>query len=241
MRIAVISDIHGNRIAFDAVVADLREISPDLIFHGGDLADGGSSPAEIVDRVRDLGWPGVVGNGDQMLTSPETLEEFARSQPAALQPLFTMVREIAAATRAALSEERLAWLRELPRSRIHERMALVHASPASPWRSPTLEATDAELDSTYAPLGQPVVVYGHIHRPFIRRVSGMIVANTGSVSLSHDGDRRAAYLVLDDWEPRIRRVEYDVEQEIKDLTRSGVPHSEWIGRMLETGRFVMPG
>ena len=62
MRIAIVSDIHGNRTAFEAVLADLRQTSPDLILHGGDLADSGSSPAEIVDRVRDLGWQGGVGN-----------------------------------------------------------------------------------------------------------------------------------------------------------------------------------
>ena len=56
MRIAIVSDIHGNQTAFEAVLADLRQTSPDLILHGGDLADGGASPAEIVDRIRDLGW-----------------------------------------------------------------------------------------------------------------------------------------------------------------------------------------
>ena len=78
MRIAIVSDIHGNLTAFEAVLADLRETFPDLVFSGGDLADGGSSPVEIVDRVRDLGWPGVLGNTDEMLFAPESLEEFAR-------------------------------------------------------------------------------------------------------------------------------------------------------------------
>ena len=54
MRIAIVSDIHGNRTAFEAVLADLRQTSPDLILHGGDLADGGASPAEIVDQIREL-------------------------------------------------------------------------------------------------------------------------------------------------------------------------------------------
>jgi len=80
MRIAVVSDIHGNLTAFEAVLADLRETSPDLILHGGDLADAGSSPVEIVDRIRDLGWPGVVGNTDEMLVSPQTLEDLAAAQ-----------------------------------------------------------------------------------------------------------------------------------------------------------------
>lgn len=70
MRIAIVSDIHGNRTALEAVLADLRQTSPDLILHGGDLADSGSSPVEIVDRVRDLGWQGVIGNTDEMLFAP---------------------------------------------------------------------------------------------------------------------------------------------------------------------------
>ncbi len=78
MRIAIVSDIHGNRTAFDAVLKDLRETAPDLILHGGDLADMGASPAEIVDRIRDLGWNGVLGNTDEMHARPESLEEFAK-------------------------------------------------------------------------------------------------------------------------------------------------------------------
>ena len=62
MRIAIVSDIHGNRTAFEAVLSDPRQTAPDLILHGGDLADAGASPVEIVDRIRDLGWQGVVGN-----------------------------------------------------------------------------------------------------------------------------------------------------------------------------------
>src|SRR5580700_1932277 len=109
MRIAVVSDIHGNRTAFKAVLDDLRRTAPDLIFHGGDLADGGSSPVEIVDRIRELGWPGIVGNTDEMLFAPESLEAFANDAP-----VFKLVRENAAATREALGAERIAWLRDLP-------------------------------------------------------------------------------------------------------------------------------
>src|SRR5437879_4355148 len=153
MRIASVSDIHGNRTAFEAVLADLRETSPDLILHGGDLADAGASPVEIVDRIRDLGWPGVVGNTDEMLSVPETFEEFASQSPK-LKALWIAIREMAAVTREALGEERLAWLRGLPRLQIRAPMALVHASPESPWRAPALEASDAELESIYSPLGQ---------------------------------------------------------------------------------------
>jgi len=106
MRIAIVSDIHGNRTAFEAVLADLRQTSPDLILHGGDLADFGTSPADIVDRIRDLGWRGVVGNTDEILSRPESLRDFAKESPQ-LEALFAALEEMAAATREALGKERL--------------------------------------------------------------------------------------------------------------------------------------
>jgi putative phosphoesterase len=239
MRIAIVSDIHGNRTALEAVLADLRQTAPDLIFHGGDLAHGGASPAEIVDQVRDLGWQGVVGNTDEMLYRPEALWEFAKQSPK-LQPLFAAIGEMADATVAALGEERIEWLRGLPPVQIHGSMALVHASPGDPWRSPGPEASDAEMERVYGPLGVPVAVYGHIHRSFIRSVSGMTVVNTGSVSLSYDGDGRAAYLLLDEFQPSIRRVEYDVDREIRAMHDCRLPHAGWVANMLESAGPQMP-
>jgi putative phosphoesterase len=239
MRIAIVSDIHGNLTAFEAVLADLRETSPDLIFHGGDLPHGGSSPSEVVDSIRDLGWPGVLGNTDEMLFKRESLKEFASHSPN-LQPMWAVIEEMAEATCQTLGEERLAWLSHLPLTQIHPPIALVHASPESTWRGPAHTASAAELESTYGPLGQPIAVYGHIHHSFIRKCSVITVANTGSVSLSYDGDRRAAYLLLDDCNPTIRRVEYDVEKEIKALSTCGLPHSDWIAKMLESAGPQMP-
>ena len=239
MRIAIVSDVHGNRTAFEAVLADLQQTSPDLIFHGGDLADAGASPVEIVDHIRDLGWQGVVGNTDEMLFAPESLTKFAKQSPK-LQPMFAVIEEMAAATRERLGEERLAWLRALPRIQTHGPMALVHASPDTPWRAPGPEASDADLESVYRPLGQPIAVYGHTHRSHIRSVSGMIVANSGSVSLSYDGDRRASYLLIDDSKPSIRRVEYDVHKEVRTLASSALPHADWIAKILATAHPQMP-
>ena len=116
MRIAIVSNIHGNQTPFEAVLAHQRGLSPDLIFHGGDLVASGASPVEIVDQVRDLGWPGVVGNTDEMLFRPESLREFIRQSPQ-LGSLSAAIEEMAVVTREALGEERLAWLRGLPRNR----------------------------------------------------------------------------------------------------------------------------
>jgi predicted phosphodiesterase len=116
----------------------------------------------------------------------------------------------------------------------------VHASPGSLWRAPAAEASDAELESIYGSLGEPVAVYAHIHRSFVRSLPGLTVTNTGSVSLSYDGDRRAAYLLLDESKPVIRRVEYDVDAELKMLSDCDLPHATWITKTLASGRFQMP-
>jgi len=130
MRTAILSDIHGNLTAFEAVVADLRETSPDLILHGGDLADGGASSAVIVDRIRDLGWAGVVGNTDEMLFRAESLTEFASQSPH-LHSLWTVIAEMAAATREELGEDRLAWLPSLPPVQTRNSFALVPSTGIS--------------------------------------------------------------------------------------------------------------
>jgi predicted phosphodiesterase len=243
MRIAILSDIHGNRTAFDAVLADLRRAAPDIVYHGGDLADNGSSPGEIIDQIRDLGWKGVLGNTDEVHTRPESLEEFA-SRSSAPSSLWGAVHEMASFTGRMLGGERIAWLGTLPRVLVEAEIAIVHASPESPWRSPTADAPEEELLETYAPLDRPIVVYGHIHRSFIRQLSrpagSLVVINSGSVSLSYDGDPRAAYVLIDGTRPIIQRVEYDVGKEIKALNESGIPHADWIARSLCSGSPQLP-
>jgi diadenosine tetraphosphatase ApaH/serine/threonine PP2A family protein phosphatase len=68
----------------------------------------------------------------------------------------------------------------------------------------------------------------------------LVVANSGSVSLSYDGDRRAAYLLLDDGQPSIRRVDYDIDEEIKALRKSGLPHADWVASTLRSAYPQMP-
>jgi predicted phosphodiesterase len=191
MKVAIVSDIHGNRHAFQAVLADLRQVAPDLVLHGGDLASGGAHPADIIDQVRSLGWPGVRGNTDEMLWAPERLAEFAAAQPK-VAALLARVQETIPPTLASIGEERLRWLEGLPSLCSEPGFSLVHASPDDLWRAPMPDASDEELRSTYASLHAPIVVYGHIHRPYLRRLQGMTVANTGSVSQSYDGDTRAS-------------------------------------------------
>ena len=100
---------------------------------------------------------------------------------------------------------------------------------------------DWELDDAFGGLGKPVVVYGHIHRPFVRETEGgRRVINCGSVGLPYDGDTRASYLLLDGDAATIRRVEYDVERELRALEGCGLPHVGWTARMLRTAAAQMP-
>ena len=244
MRIAIVSDIHGNYTAFEAVLADLRAAVPDLVLHGGDLADSGSSPVHIVDRIRELGWRGVCGNTDEMLTRPAGLERFA-AQSKAPPALWGLIRAIAAATRDALGEERLAWLGALGDGiNVGDdgNAILLHGSARSCWYAPSIEASEEDLLAAFD-MGKEIVIYGHTHVPGVRRLGvtcpGLVI-NSGSVGLPCDGDRRASYLLLDNGVPAIRRVAYDLDRELQLLAACGLPGAAWTARTLKAGAATMP-
>jgi putative phosphoesterase len=211
MRIAIVSDVHGNLIALEAVLEDLERQRPDLVVHGGDLAFNGPRPAESVERIRQLGWPGVRGNMDEAL-------ETHRGR----HPSIDWARE-------QLGEERNRWLQELALEWRHDdEVALVHAVPGDLWKAVGREADDAELRAVYGPLGARLAVYGHIHRPYVRELGDLTVANTGSVGLPFDGDPRASYLLVSDGRPEVRRVAYDVERAVRDVEASGHPDASTV-------------
>jgi putative phosphoesterase len=240
MRIAIVSDIHGNLTALEAVVADIQSKAADLVLHGGDLALMGAEPAAVIDRVRELGWPGVVGNTDEALWCPGQQQRLGESAPQ-LRPLLSLIfQEYVPATVAMLGSERVAWLRELPTEYRLDGLALVHASPGNLWRAPTPNASDEELSETYGSLDAATAVYGHLHRPYTRTVDQLTVANSGSVGMPWDGDPRAAYLLLENGHARLVRVEYDVEREAALLLRSGYPDAPRLAEMRRRGVFIKP-
>jgi putative phosphoesterase len=240
MRIAILADIHGNPTALDAVLADLRQQTPDVIYHGGDLAFGGCNPAEVVDRIVQEGWKGVLGNTDEMLWDTSARAALEASAPK-LKSLFKVLFDLSGpATRQMIGPSRLEWLRALPTELRHENLAVVHAGPGNLWRAPMETADDPELKNTYTQLNASTVVYCHIHRPFIRKIGNMTVCNTGSVGSPYDGDPRASYLLIDDRQPETRRVEYDLEKEVGRLLASDYPHKEWIAEMRRKGSYLPP-
>jgi diadenosine tetraphosphatase ApaH/serine/threonine PP2A family protein phosphatase len=83
-------------------------------------------------------------------------------------------------------------------------------------------------------------VYGHIHRPYVRSLPGLTVANSGSAGSPYDGDPRASYLLVEEGRAEIRRVEYDVERECKELIASGYPQAAWLAEIRRKGAYVPP-
>jgi putative phosphoesterase len=240
MRLAIVSDVHGNLTALEAVVEDLQAEQPDLVLQGGDLVMMGPRPAEVLDLIRDLGWQGVVGNTDEALWRPEQRSELEGQMPK-LGPLLNLVfGEYAPATRELLGEERIAWLRELPAEHREGDLLLLHAGPGDLWRAPLPEASDDELAEAYGELRATTVVYGHIHRPYVRELDGLTVANSGAVGMPFDGDWRASYLLIEDGAVEIRRVEYDLERELHVLAASGYPDAERLAEVRRRGSFVAP-
>jgi putative phosphoesterase len=241
MRLAIVSDIHGNLTALEAVIADIGRRRVDAVVHGGDLVLGGCQPEEVVDRIRELGWSGVVGNTDQLLWKPESYDVQLQRTPKLRALLDLLFHVYAPITREMLGEERIQWLRALPEEYTTQRTLLIHGSPNDLWRAPLPEADDTELEETYGGCRTNTVVYGHIHRPYVRALEGFIVVNSGSVGSPFDGDPRASYVLLEPDAQRIIRVEYDVEREAQLLVRSSHPDAARIVRTRRQGRFVRVG
>ncbi len=237
MRVAVVSDIHANLTALGAVIADLRTTAPDLVIHGGDLVVGGPRPAEVIDRIREMNWPGVYGNAEEALWAPHRLSEMLRA------PHLQRIKDLSLmhtlpATLQAIGDDRLAWLRTLPLRWSDHDLTVVHAVPHDAWGIVPATASDEDMERVYAELGSTRVVYGHVHTPFVRQLRTFTLANTGAVSQSFDGDARAAYALVDDDRIEIRRVEYDIDAEVRLLLRSNDPFAESTAQTLRTGRYV---
>jgi predicted phosphodiesterase len=239
-RIAVVSDVHGSLHALEAVVADIALTAPDVVLHGGDLAVNGASPDDVVTTIRELGWEGVVGNTDEILWTLDQLPHKIHDMPRFEPILRAMYQDTGPATLDLLSEDNLQWLQTLPAELRFDNLALIHASPRDLWRAPLPSAADDELQSVYGPLNRQIAVYGHIHRPFVRHLPGLVVANSGSAGLSWDGDPRASYLLIEESSIEIRRVEYPVDEDIRDLYATSYPLADWLAEMRRTARYVFP-
>ena len=229
MRIAVISDVHSNLHALDAVLADAGSV--DAIWHLGDVVGYGPDPDGVVDRLASRGAIGVRGNHDLAACGGDEIEWFNADARSAMEW-----------TRRVSAPATIAWLGAQPERREQELFTLVHGSPLDPtWEYvTTVEAARDNLLATPTIHG----LNGHTHLPVAYGLAGdrasriaasgppgvaldgtRMLINPGSVGQPRDGDPRASYLVLDLEVKRVtwHRVTYDIDAVQARMQAAGLP------------------
>jgi putative phosphoesterase len=217
MRILVVADIHANWPALEAVAREPH----DLCLCLGDLVDYGLEPEPCIDWVRRHADHTVRGNHDHGAAQNVLIQG-----KAGFRYLTGVTRAL---TRERLSKDDLRYLGRLPVSRTlsidNARFLLVHASP----RDPLDEYSPADPDfwaRRLANVEVEVVCVGHTHHPYVLEVGGKLVVNPGSVGQPRDGDPRASYAVLDDYNVQLKRVEYPVEKTVEAILQSPLAEAD---------------
>ena len=231
MRIAVLSDIHANLPALDAVLADTGAV--DAIWHLGDIVGYGPDPDAVVDRLRTIGAIGVKGNHDAAAAGGSEIEWFNPDARRAMEW-----------TRATISARTRAWLDALPQTLVHGDCTLVHGSPREPiWEYVTsVPVAQANLAVLASRLG----LHGHTHVPVafleedgrievVSPVDGSVLelrgrralVNPGGVGQPRDGDPRSSFLVLDTDADTVswHRTAYDITAVQSAMRAVGLPAS----------------
>ena len=220
MRIAILSDIHGNLEALQAI-----SDSWDELWVLGDLVNYGPNPAEVVDFMRRNAATVVRGNHDHAIGNG--------ADPHCSPAFREMARAMQAYTESVLDEEQKAYLRNLPATAQREvdgkRFFLCHATPSDPLfrygpREPAFWA--GEL----AAVNADVLLVGHTHLPFILDVNGQRVVNPGSVGQPKHGRSEACYAVWEDGGITLKLQPYNVETTVGRML--GLPIEESIRQQL---------
>lgn len=226
MRIAIFSDIHGNRHALSAVLADIDEQSPDQVYCLGDLVGYGAFPNEVIQRIRDRGIPTIMGNYDDGVgfDKDECGCAYKEAEMKRLGDLSLMW------TREAVTLENKEFLRSLlPNIRFTvggKEILLVHGSPRKINEYVYEDRLPASLEHIARSAEADVLVFGHTHLPYTKEVAGVLLVNDGSVGKPKDGDARAGYIILEVGEEvkvEFRRVPYDVAAAAAAVRESGLP------------------
>lgn len=234
MRIAILSDAHGNLEAVKAVFADIAElVKPDEIWFIGDAVGYGPQPSEVIELIRGRTRLMLRGNHDTALFDPDTFDD--------LNPRARVALEW---TRDQMSDAEIDFLRKLPiywEDEVSE-LFLSHASPyqANKWH---YIFTSEDAERAFSALENPLLITGHSHIPLCfckkRTITSQVVGvdeieivpgtryllNPGSVGQPRDGDPRASYAVLDTEKNvfSVRRVEYDIGRVAKKISEAGLP------------------
>jgi predicted phosphodiesterase len=240
LRVALFSDVHGNLVALEALLAALEREAPDATLCLGDLAQGGAQPAGCLDRVRELGCPVVLGNADDLLL---TLDVSAEEGDPERQRRLVEVGEWSI---AEIGDERLAFVRSFrPTVELDlgggRTLLGFHGSPRS-FDEVLLPTTpDEELEAALVGTTAAVLAGGHVHRQWRRRLGGSLFVSVGSAGLVQrdepDGpvyEPWAEYALLHaepgGVEVEFRRVPFDPEEVVEATLASGHPYAEDVAR-----------
>jgi predicted phosphodiesterase len=224
--LALIYDVHGNLPALEAVLADAVPAGAERYLLGGDYALFGAWPAETVERLRGLDARWIRGNVDRWTAQPD-------DAPDEVRPAIDACREL-------LDPATVAELAALDEEAVVDGVRYCHASPRSDVDSfaPDDPGRDEEL---LAGASEARVVFGHTHIQFARRSpAGPELVNPGSVGIPLDGDRRAAYALVDaGGDLDLRRVEYDWRASAAAIRERLGEAAEVAARRIELARFEL--
>jgi predicted phosphodiesterase len=235
-RVAIVSDIHGNLPALEAVLEELEAQEPfDRVVGGGDYVAGGAYPKECLARIRPLGWDFVRGNADEWIVEIATDGQIpAQGHVPKVVPNAAM-RETLAWGADRLDEDdieflaglELVWSMTGPSG---QNLVFVHATPTSTHIGYPPDAADAIVLPMFDETGADVFLHGHIHHAYIRQTDKGTLGCVGSVGLPFDRDPRPCFLIATDdgtgWQLEHRRVPYDNESYAVSVSESGMPHAE---------------
>ena len=241
MRIAVVTDIHGNRHALFAVLADLRRTGADEVVFGGDAALFGSRPRECWERVIDLGWRLVQGNSDRYIFNlPSKLATLDNADGGQARFLRANVAWTAERLGPALVRKLGAMARQVSIASPAGTLLVVHGSPGDDESGWGRDDDEQTVSAVIGPTEAAAVVSGHTHTAMIRHAGRVLAVNCGAVGRSHDRQPGlATYAVLDDaagrWSAELRRVDYDHRSAHAEVKAFGVPVSEAFASTLLTG------
>jgi putative phosphoesterase len=227
MRVAIFSDIHGNLPALEAVLEDIHRRPFDAVYCLGDLVGYAPFPNEVTERIRREQIPTIMGNYDDGVgfdrdecgCAYREDDERRRGQ----QSLEW--------TKARVTAENKAFLRTLvPEIRTDiggKRLLLVHGSPRKMNEYLFEDRPVSSFERLAASSKADVVVFGHTHKPYTKRIGDVWFVNVGSVGKPKDGDWRACYAILDvtaDPPASFVRIAYDMDTVTRAIRGSELPH-----------------
>jgi putative phosphoesterase len=235
-RIALLSDIHANLHALQAVWDDLESQKPDAVYCLGDLVGYGAFPNEIVHFIQEYDIPTIMGNYDQGVgfDQDDCGCAYRDVEDRRLGTMSLMW------TRKHTSDQSKSYLRNLPgqiKLLFQEpRLLLVHGSPRKINEYLYEDRPQDTFERVAAIVESDVLIFGHTHLPYTKSVSGVLFVNAGSVGKPKDGDPRAGYTLLTlgkRTEVVFRRVVYDIHAAARAVRESGLP--DVYATMLESG------